>query len=408
MDRRTIRSWALYDFGNSAFAALFPFVFGVYYTQHVVGNADGRGDAWWGRISSTSMLLVALSSPLLGGIADHAGIRKRMLALYTAVGVAAVLAFSGVGPGMVVAGFFLGVLANFAFEGGNVFYNSFLPEIAPPSHQGRVSGLGFGVGYAGSLVAIGGAVLVLGRGGPLTAIWILLGCQWALFALPALRNLPHDRRSGLGVLRAARQGVRQTFATLRDVLGMRDLRRFLLAYFFYEDGVNTVIIFSSIYATTSLGFTMTQALGLLALVQVSALAGSFAMAGPTDRIGPKRVVRGVLLWWIVVVTAAYFAQTKLTFSCVAALAGLGLGSIQAASRAFMARLVPAGREAEMFGFYALCGKSGAILGPLLFGELSQRIGQRGAILSVAVFYAVGYLLLRRVNLPAPCSSSDPK
>ncbi len=394
MRRKEIVGFCLYDFGDSAFAVLFPFVYGTYYAEQVVGGARGAG--WWGAVGSVSMLAVALGAPLLGGIADHAGVRKRMLALFTLLGVAASLSFAAITPGLVLLGFLAGVVANFAFEGGIVFYNAYLPIIAPPSHHGRISAAGFAVGYVGSLLAIGAAALLRDW----TLIWVAMGLQWLLFALPAILFLPADRPTGMGVLAAGREGVRNTLATWRDVLGMIDLRRFLLAYFFYMDGVNTVILFAGLYAAREFGFTTGELLALIALVQVTALVGSVAMAKPTDTRGPKWSVRVMLLWWILVVGSAFLATNRAIFWGVAVLAGLGVGSIQASSRALMSRLVPAGREAEMFGFYALCGKSGAILGPFLFGQIGEAFGSlRPAILSVAAFYVIGFLLLGRVSVP---------
>jgi UMF1 family MFS transporter len=178
---------------------------------------------------------------------------------------------------------------------------------------------------------------------------------------------------------------------------MKNVRGFLIAYFFYMDGVLTVIHFATIYSTDYLKFSVTEAMGMLALVQVTALAGSLAMAKPTDRMGPKWTVSVVLLWWIGTVVAAYFCRTKAPFFVIAALAGLGLGSIQAASRAFMSKLIPKGREAEMFGFYGLCGKSGAILGPVIFGFIYDLADPPTAIVSVAAFYLLGLGLLRPVK-----------
>jgi UMF1 family MFS transporter len=395
MDRRAVRSWCLYDFGNSAFAILFPAFFSVYFARVVVGAGNPRADLYWGWAVSASMLLVALSAPFLGGIADHAGVRKRMLASLTGIGVLAVLGFALLGPGMVVRGFLVAVLANFAFEGGIVFYNSYLPVLAPPEWQGRISARGFAVGYAGSLVALGFGAVLADR---IELVWIALALQWALFALPGLKFLPPDVRTGASVVEAGRRGFAATFATLREVLSMRDLRRFLLAYFFYEDGVNTVIHFAARYADQTLRFTTRESVAMLALVQGTALLGALLLARPTDRKGPKWAIELLLFWWTGVVIAAFFAREKTVFFVVAGLAGLGLGSIQAASRAMMSRLIPPGREAEMFGFYALCGRTGAILGPTMFGAISSLAGdQRPAILAVALLYAVGYLMLRRVR-----------
>jgi len=346
-------------------------------------------------VISTSMLAVAVSAPFTGGIADHAGVRKRMLLAYTSLAVLAVLGFSTVREGTVLWGFALGVVANFAFEGGIVFYNAYLPDIAPPTHHGRISARGFAVGYVGSLVALGVAA-------PLAAhdlvdwVWIAMGAQWMLAALPAFLVLPPDRGGEMTVLQAARHGLRRTLDTWKDVAGMRELRLFLIAYFFYMDGVNTVITFAAVYASETLGFEMAELIGLLAMVQVTALVGSMVMGGPTDKKGPLWSVRLLLVWWILVVVSAAFVQSAGLFWGVAGLAGLGIGGIQAASRALMSRLIPDGREAELFGFYALCGKTGAIVGPVTFGLLSTW-SQRGAVLSVALFYIVGLLLLRRLR-----------
>jgi len=394
VDKKVVRAWCFYDFGNSAFAVLFIAIFSVFYKTHIVGGEDGV--FWWGLTISLSMAAVAISSPFMGGIADHAGIRKRMLGIYTALGITAVLGFTLLDTGMAVAGFAIALIANFAFEGGVVFYNAYLPDIAPPSHHGRVSAWGFSVGYVGSLLALGIAVAVFKIS--ITWVWIALAVQWAIGATPALLFLPKDRPGGKSVAAAAREGFAQTLTTIRSVIRMPNLRRFLIGYFFYIDGVNTVIAMAGVYAEGELDFETSELITLFGVVQISALAGSLAMARPTDAKGPKWAVQTSLVWWIFVVCAAYFAKDKGAFWVVAVLAGVGLGSIQAASRAFMSRLIPKGREAELFGFYALCGKSGAILGPVLFGVIATKFdSQRPAIAAVAAFYIIGLIFLRRVK-----------
>jgi len=404
MDRKTVASWCFYDFGNSAFAVIFVTVYAAYYADGVAPDAQ-TGQDWWGWLVSASMALVAITSPLMGGIADHAGVRKRMLAIYTALGVLTTLCFVLVGPGALLLGFVLGVIANVAFEGGIVFYNSYLPVIAPPSHQGRVSAHGFAVGYVGSLLALGlGAKLA--DVDLINGVWVVVAVQWAIGAVPALYFLPEDKPTGVGVFHAASLGIKQTVQTWKRVAGMQDLRRFLIGYFFYMDGVNTVIVFAAVYATTELDFGTAESIVLFAMVQLTALAGSMLMAGPSDRRGPRWAVVRTLVWWMFVVVLAIFtgdsafAWNKEAFWMVAGLAGLGLGSIQASSRALMSHLVPRGAEAEFFGFYALCGKTGAIAGPLLLTGLGSLLGSlRLGLISVLVFYAVGLWLVLKVKDP---------
>ena len=181
------------------------------------------------------------------------------------------------------------------------------------------------------------------------------------------------------------------------------MRRFLTAYLVYEDGVNTVIIFSAMFAEKTLGFTFTEIIGLFIVVQLTALLGSAAWARPTDDPGPQLVVMVTLVQWTAVTVLAYFVHAKWQFWIVAVLAGTGLGAIQAASRTFMATLVPRGREAEFFGFYALVGKSGAIMGPLVFGGVSWLLmgNQRAAIMAIGLFFLVGLALLSRVRAGGP-------
>ncbi len=407
MNRRVIASWCLYDFANSFFAALPAVVWQTYYQQKIVGNEAGQGDFWWGNTLSTAMLLVALSSPMMGGIADYAGVRKRLLVLYTAVCVGATVLYTTVEPGMVLWGFVVSVISIAAFEGALVFYNAYLPEIAPPEYQGRVSGWGFAAGYVGSLL---GLVLALpfAQAGNINLAFLCIAAAFLVFSLPAFFVLPADAKARRGVVDAALGGLREARSTFEEILRLKETRRFLLAYFFFEDGVITVINVSAGFAAKSLGFTTQELLIMFAVVQASALAGAWAWAVPTDRLGPKRVVMTMLVQWTVVIVCVLFVQTKMQFFLVAVLAGTGLGAIQAASRAFMSTLIPAGREAEFFGFYSLCGKSASIVGPLIYGVSSVLTGgnQRRAILSVLALFMIGALLLRRVEAGGPTGKAE--
>ena len=407
MNRKQVLSWCFFDFANSSYSAVIAAViFQVYYIDRIVGNASGRGDLWWGRAISLSMFAVSLSSPFLGGIADYAGLRKRLLAFYTGACILAVASFALLAPGAVVTGFLLIVLANMGMEGGLVFYNSFLPQISPPRFQGRVSGWGFAVGYAGSIVSLLIA-LPLARSGDFSAIWLMVACFFALFSLPAFLFLPADGRTGITPLDAARKGAGNAWLTIREIWSRREARKFLVAYLIYEDGVNTVIIFSSSLAASTFSFGQTELISLYLIVQVTALIGAFLLSRPTDTWGPKKVVMLSLLLWSLVAVAAYFVQSKAAFWAIACTAGLGLGSVQSGTRAFFTQFIPPGKEAEYFGVYALVGKSSAILGPLVFGQASAAFGsQRPAILSIAVFFVIGLLLLYQVRGGGPNVPAD--
>ena len=403
---RTVLAWALYDFANSAFAAIVQStIFPAYYANVVVGNAEGRGDFWWGLAVSTAMVGVAVVSPLLGGIADHAGVRKPLFVWLTLAAVTTTASMATVGPGMVGRGFALAVIGTVTFEAAFVQYNAYLPGIAPAETLGRVSATGFAVGYAGSLVAFA-AALPFAAAQAYGACFLVAAALFAGFSLPAFVVLPPDARRPVALRRAVARGVGDTLATLREIVRAPErlaMRRFLLAYLVYEDGVNTVVAFSAVFAAKTLGFSFTEILALFMVVQLTALAGSAAWARTTDRRGPKLVVGVTLVQWIAVTLLAFFVDAQWQFWVIAVLAGTGLGAIQAASRTFMATLVPVGREAELFGFYALVGKTGAILGPLVFGGVSRALGgnQRAAIVAVGLFFAVGLALLARVPAGGP-------
>lgn len=401
MDRKVL-SWCLFDFANSAYSAVIAAViFPVYYSGVIVGNESGLGDLWWGRAISASMAFVAVSSPFLGGLADYAGIRKRLLFLYTLVCIVAVSSLSILHKGMALEGFILIVLANIGMEGGLVFYNSYLPEIAETTHQGRVSAWGFGIGYAGSIASLVFALLLV-KNGLLSWTWPMVSVFFALFSLPAFLFLPPDKRGERRLSHAAMRGLKQTWERFGKIWANREQRKFLLSYLIFEDGVVTVIVFSSIFAATTLHFKSEELILLYMLVQFTALAGSFIFARPVDYWGPKKVVSLSLGLWIFVSIAAFFVQGKGAFMAIASIAGFGLGTVQAGARAFYAQFIPEGQESEYFGVYSLVGKSSAVFGPLVFGYVSSIFGnQRPAVLTIGLFFLIGLILIQTVKGGGP-------
>jgi UMF1 family MFS transporter len=401
MNRKQVAAWALFDFANSAYPAVITAaIFGAYYANTVVDNEGGLGDLWLARAASLSVLFVAVSSPVLGAVADRAGVRKKLLFLYTFMCVLFVSLFVTIEPGMVVWGFLLYMLANIGFEGAMVFYNAYLPDLAPPERRGFVSGLGFAAGYAGSIAALLIAYPLLARE-HYNLTWLSVAAFFAVFSIPSFLFLPKDQPGEETLLRAAYQGVVGFRSLVGEVLRERELRRFLIAFFFYIDGVLTVILVTGTYATKTLGFNDTERILLFLVVQISALVGALGLAKPTDVWGPKRVITLTLLLWTSLTVATFFVYSKPGFFVIAVVAGFGLGAVQSASRAMMAALIPKGKEAEMFGFYAFCGKSSSIMGPMVFGMVSYTLAgnQRAAVLAVGAFFLIGLVLLQRVNDP---------
>lgn len=398
-NRKQVLSWCLFDFANSSYSAVIAAViFPVYFTSHIIGNETGLGDLWWGRAVSISMAIVALSSPFLGGIADYLKVRKRLLFIYTLISVIAIFCFTFIEKGMIYRGVFLIILANIGMEGGLVFYNAFLPVIAEKNMFGRVSSWGFGVGYAGSIISLMIALVII-KIWHINFVWVSVAIFFMLFSLPAFIFLPDDENvNNKSFIRVGVNGIKLTITTFKDVIRNRNIKSFLLSYFIYEDGVNTVIVFSSIFAATTLHFSKEELILLYLFVQIVALLGSFIMAKPIDSFGPKHIIKYSLILWSTVSISSYFVSDKHSFWVIAAFAGFGLGIIQASSRALFSKFIPAGKENDYFGIYSLVGKTSAVLGPLVFGTLSSRTGsQRPAVLSISIFFLFGLILINRVK-----------
>ncbi len=405
--RLELLSWCLYDFANSAFPTLISTVaYAVYFTQVVAGGGP-EGSLYWGLAITASMLIVGAVAPWLGAVADFSAAKKRWLLLFTAVCVAATALLYLVGPGDLLAGSLLFVVANIGFAGGNGIYNAFLSELSSEDDVGRLSGYGFALGYLGGLVALALCMPLLSGGlgsenqPTFRASFLVTAAFFALFSVPTFvwlreRAVARERTPGLSLARIGCARLAQTFGR---VASLADLFKFLVAFLIYNDGIETVIYFSTIYAVSELGFAMIDAVWLFMAVQATALAGSVAFGHVADRIGSRSTIVITLLLWCVVVVAAFATTSRTVFWGIALLAGVGLGSNQAASRSLMRLFVPAGREAEFYGFFALCGKFSAVLGPLAFGLVAGAAGsQRVAILSVLVFFAAGLVVLLSVDV----------
>ncbi|HET8946864.1 MAG TPA: MFS transporter [Candidatus Polarisedimenticolia bacterium] len=405
--RREVAAWCLYDFADSSFTTLIVTLSYALYFRGVVASGMGsRASTWWGASIALSMAIVALLAPLLGAAADSGGRKKLFLALCagTTITFTALLRF--VGPGDVLLGVALFVVANVGYEGAHTFYNGFLPEIASDEEMGRVSGYGWAIGYLGGLAALLASLpLTLAGYGPDNIdryrwTFPLVALFYLVFALPiflVLKERAPRRPLRFGAL--LHEGVTRLGGTLRSVRHYPDLLRFLLAFVIYNDGVMTVIAFAAIYAQNVIGFTLKQVFLLFVVTQLTAFAGAFGAGLLVDRIGPRRTILITLALWIVVVIASYLSRTVTQFFIVSIGASIGMGSTQTASRSLMGLLVPPGRSAEFFGFYGLTGKVSAILGPLAFGAVAGWAGsERPAVLSVIPFYVVGFLLLFRVDV----------
>ncbi|HHE55874.1 MAG TPA: MFS transporter, partial [Caldithrix abyssi] len=274
-----------------------------------------------------------------------------------------------------------------------------------PSNIGKISGYGFALGYVGSLISLMIALPFANKAfaaNDLSLVrptFVLAALFFLIFSLPFF-FLIKEREVNVTQTEPNyfKAGYQRTIATIKRLKEFSEINKFLLAYFVYIDGVNTVIYFSGIFASTTLDFSVREVIQFFAIVQSSAISGSYVFGYLTDKFGPKKTIMITLLLWIVVTVGAFFTYTAVMFYVVGLIAGVGMGSSQSASRAMMGKLIPNGMEAEFYGFYALMGKFSSILGPFTFGLVSTLTGnQRMAIISLVIFFVTGLILLSRVN-----------
>lgn len=393
---RPVIGWAFYDFANSSFVTvIMTVVFSVYFKETVVGDGE-LGTALWGWATGFSMLLTALSMPILGAVADRSGKRKRYLVLFTGITVVFTALLYCIGKGDIVAAIVLVIIANYAFNSANVFYNAFLIHLGRREYWGRISGLGWGFGYVGGLLSLLGS-LWLYRSGMLPMVFPFVALFFLTFAMITFRHLPEPPQTDKKEI-GLRGGYRRLLRTLSRIRRFPVLLRFLLAYFLYNDGITVVILFSSIYGATRFGMDAAQLITYFIIAQFTSIAGAFGFGFITDRLGARKTITITLILWILVVLGAYFAPDVTSYYIVGLVAGIAIGSSQASSRTLMGYLTPPAHATEFFAFYSFSGRLTSVLGPAIYGMVSWLTGsQRNAILAVLLFFVAGLVVLTGVD-----------
>ncbi len=409
-EKRQVFAWCLFDWANSSFTTLVvTFIYGTYFTQAFFEGDIGTTYWSWGAIAPSS-LLVALSSPVLGAIADRGGSRRRFLMISTLVCVTATTALAFIEPsgtGSIWLALVIFVIANVAFEIGMVFYNAFLPVIAAPESVGRISGYGWGLGYAGGLVCLVIALFgFVGLGGdpllPLSqengfnvrASNFLVAGWFLLFSLPLLLWV---RDSGPSEKVRVSEAFADLRTTLVKIVDYPQIVRFLIARLIFNDGLVTIFAFGGIYAAETFGMEFDEVIMFGIALNVTAGIGAVAFGAVDDKLGGRATIIVSLVMLILASLLGVFAPDKQTFWVAGLLIGLFAGPNQAASRSLMARFVPEKHQNEFFGFFAFSGKATAFLGPVLLGFASAAWGQRVGVATVLIFFVIGLVLLLRVD-----------
>lgn len=409
-DFKKIFSWALYDWANSAFATtIMAGFFPVFFKEFWSAGTDVSVSTFkLGVANSLASLLIFVLAPFLGAAADQGRCRKRFLFLFAVLGIlmSGALTWVGIGNWQLAAVFY--ALATVGFSGSIIFYDSLLVHVAPASRTHFVSALGYSLGYLGGGLLFALNVLMtlapdrfgLGSAGEaVRASFLTVSIWWAIFSIPLFLYVPEkgalDR--GLPPMTAFRNGVGQLAATFREVRKLRVVLIFLLAYWFYIDGVDTVIRMAVDYGL-SLGFSAKSLLLALLITQFVGFPAAIVFGWIGEHIGPKTgIYIGIAVYFGVTVWA-YFMNSDGEFYVMAVAIGLVQGGIQSLSRSLFARIIPRDKSAEYFGFYNMLGKFAAVMGPFLMGVTSLITGKpRSSILALGVLFAIGAGLLTRVR-----------
>ncbi|MFI8266454.1 MFS transporter [Streptomyces sp. NPDC085665] len=418
--KRQQHGWYFYDFACSVYSSTVLTVFiGPYLTTMAEAAQDAQGyvhplgipvrsGSFFAYAVSVSVIVAVLVMPLVGAAADRTGRKKPLLAAAAYTGAAATTAMFLLGGDRYLLGGVLLIVANAAMSVSMVLYNSYLPQIAEPHERDTVSSRGWAFGYtAGAFVLILNLILFqshesfgISKDAAVRICLASAGLWWGAFAIIPLRRL-RDRavvRSGADHA-AAGSGWKQLVATLKDMRRHPLTLSFLLAYLVYNDGIQTVISQASVYGKQELGLEDSTLITAVLLVQILAVAGAMAMGRLAVSYGAKRTILGSLVAWTVTLAAGYFlpAGAPVWFFALASMIGLVLGGSQALSRSLFSHLVPAGKEAEYFSAYEMSDRGVSWVGPLVFGITYQVTGSyRDAIISLVVFFALGFVLLARV------------
>lgn len=411
------KSWILYDWANSVYVAvMITAIFPIYFTFQV-----GRdGDLWWSLGTFAATLIMALFGPLLGALADYKGMKKKLFATFLALGLSFTLysGFAGSWPLMLVGYIF----SHVGFTGANLFYDSFLTDVTGLDRMDKISSWGYGMGYIGGStipMALGIGVIVAAAGRnfefrmlvlPMILICIL---WWGLFSIPFLLNIRQKHYTERPPERIIGEALKGIWSTVREIVSDKRVLFFLLGYFFYIDGVNTVIVMASAYGT-SIGLDPTGMLLALLITQVVAFPFAILFGKLAGRYGSLRMIAAALLMYIVICVGASLmgfgleegflsqAQALGVFWVLAVSVGTCQGGVQALSRSWYGKMIPPEKSSRYFSFYDIFGKFASVLGPGLYGLIRNFTGRSSlSILSVVILFVAGLaFLLRQKKLGA--------
>lgn len=427
--KRAQWAWYLYDFGNSAYAAVVLLaVYAAYFKQSVVGTA--QGSALWGLALTISMLVVAIISPFLGALADYSGQKKTLLLIMTTISVIFTGLLFLVEKGDIFLGMLLFIIAEIGYRAGQVFYNSLLVDVADENEIGKVSGNGWAIGSFGGIICLV-IVLVLIQLNPGNVMFVrfslvITAVYYAIFALPTFFLIKEQRRpqnnDGKSLFRVALERLKNTIQSVKD---FKEFLKFMLAVLIYNDGIIAALDFAAIIGAVIFGVTTTELIIFVIVIQLTNMAGALVYGNMGEKIGYKKALVHSLVLMILSVLGMMFAPNKIAFFIVGSVAGFAMAGVQSLDRTLVSVFAPAHKNAEFYGFFSLTGRTSSIIGPGVMGlaatglstwvlnsliraniveagnkvamTVAEQIGHRFALVTIIFFLLVGLMPLLFVN-----------
>lgn len=399
------KSWVLYDWANSAYtltltSTILPLYFKSVAEQSGVSAANST--AYWGYANSFYTLILAILAPILGTIADYKGFKKKFFTIFLCIGVTFTLFLSFIPPYMWMLLLVFYIFTAIGFSGANIFYDSFLVDVTTEERMDKVSTAGFAWGYIGSTIPfiVCMAIVILSQSkliplstaGASKTSFVLTAIWWGVFTIPILKNV--NQVYGIDVEpNPVAKSFKRLGKTFRNIKHHKSLFMFLLAYFFYIDGVDTIIKMATSYGS-DLGVSSTNLLIILLVTQFVAFPFALIYGRLAEKIGTKKMLYVGIIIYTFICIYAYFMKTTLDFWILAMLVGTSQGGIQALSRSYFGRLVPKENSNEFFGFYNIFGKFAAIMGPFLVGIVTMTTGKTNyGVFSIIILFIIGGVIL---------------
>lgn len=416
-DKRIINGWAFFDWANSAFAlvitaAIFPAYFiGVTTDQiHFLGRTFNN-DALYSYSISAAYIIIAILAPILSGIADYGGRKMYFMRMFTTLGASACIAlFWFEGDAQVAIGTFGFILGMVGFAGGQVFYNSYLPQIVSEDKYDSVSAKGFTYGYIGSVILLVINLITIQKpelfglkDGVIASRWsfIAVGLWWIGFSMIPFRRLPKDVPKKGHDKQLVRKGFQELFKVWHYIKDQKNIKGFLLSFFFYSAGVQTVLYLAGAFAEKELNFETSELIILILILQIVAIGGAWIFSKISDFKGNKIALISMLIIWTLICVIAYTVQEKIHFYLLGIAVGMVMGGIQSLSRSTYSKLLPDKTEdtASFFSFYEAMEKIAIIVGTLSFGLISEITGSmKMSILTLGAFFLLGLIALLPVKI----------